>query len=95
MDDPRWLVGEIMKLRGGAMAERRRGPRPQQDAPEHSLATRRAGERGIDAVLEPLPATGTQLVVDDRGCQADPERLRARHDTGLAFQELQKAVRWL
>ena len=84
-----------MKIRCGAMAERGGGPRSEQHAPEHCLATRRAGECGIDTMLEALPATGTQLVVDRGRCQAGSDCLGARDDAGLALQEVPKTVRGL
>ena len=86
-----WPVGKAVKLRRAVVAENRPWSAAKRRSPKNRKPGRLAGERGIDATVERLPAALTELGIDGVGVQSGFGGLPAGYDAVL---EVEQVLAW-
>jgi hypothetical protein len=88
-----WLIGKPGHLGRGLVTEGSVWASAEQGRGELRFAWRRAGEGGVHAPVESLPAGTSQLVVDRRSIDAVSDGLAARDNAALARHEFAALIR--
>ena len=88
------LVGEVLNLGGGFIAEHCARPHPEHCGPQSRLPRQVSGEGRIDPAMQPLPRARVQPPLDGLLGQARVKRLLSRDDACLVLKLAEPGQVW-